>query len=153
MRWSYRSTLWFSQRRKYQFSRRCLMLGETHQVHRDWHVSIERKALLIIISMIDRVDIVIKTRILEPHSRRIILSRHRSSTLPITKNLFHALKHLRRQSESRIFWVDTICVNQEDLDERSSQVQRMADIYRWVVAVPRMRHVCHIDARFTQHVL
>lgn len=47
----------------------------------------------------------------------------------VTKNLDSALRRLRyRQSERRL-WVDAICINQEDLQERSVQVQRMWAIY------------------------
>jgi hypothetical protein len=50
--------------------------------------------------------------------------------LPIGKNLFLALKQLRRQEKVRILWIDAICINQDDLEERSKEVARMGDIYR-----------------------
>jgi hypothetical protein len=50
-------------------------------------------------------------------------------TLPVTQNLAGALQHLRYSDRPRILWVDAICVNQQDLEERSQQVPRMADIY------------------------
>jgi hypothetical protein len=34
-----------------------------------------------------------------------------------------------------VFWIDAICVNQQDLVERSQQVQRMADIFSKVARV------------------
>lgn len=41
-----------------------------------------------------------------------------------------ALKHLRYDNgKSRIFWVDSICINQSDFDERASQVSLMTQIY------------------------
>ncbi|KAF8533048.1 heterokaryon incompatibility protein-domain-containing protein [Trichophaea hybrida] len=46
-----------------------------------------------------------------------------------TINLKDALLHLRYPSEDRTFWIDAICINQGDLDERSKQVLRMRDIY------------------------
>lgn len=49
--------------------------------------------------------------------------------LPITINLFQALQHLRYLDRSRVFWIDAVCVNQKNLDERGRQVQRMPDIY------------------------
>ncbi|EHK45650.1 hypothetical protein TRIATDRAFT_291940 [Trichoderma atroviride IMI 206040] len=49
--------------------------------------------------------------------------------LPITTNLHAALLRLRDRFFERIIWVDAICINQQDLNERSSQVQRMATIY------------------------
>lgn len=51
------------------------------------------------------------------------------ATLAITRNLYDALKDLRHQTVARTLWVDTICVNQSDLEERCRQVQRMSDIY------------------------
>ncbi|KAI0412566.1 HET-domain-containing protein [Xylaria grammica] len=53
----------------------------------------------------------------------------KSNELPITDNLFRALKRLRRLFKPRVLWVDAVCINQEDLDERSAQVALMADIY------------------------
>lgn len=49
--------------------------------------------------------------------------------LPITTNLHAALLRLRDRFLERIIWVDAICINQQDTNERSSQVQRMAMIY------------------------
>ncbi|KAH8897604.1 HET-domain-containing protein, partial [Thozetella sp. PMI_491] len=46
-----------------------------------------------------------------------------------TANLEHALRFIR-QPYPRTLWIDAICVNQEDLDERSSQVQLMRRTYR-----------------------
>jgi hypothetical protein len=50
-------------------------------------------------------------------------------TLSVRKNLADALQHLRYPDRPRTLWIDAICVNQQDLDERSQQVQRMAGIY------------------------
>ncbi|KAL2073025.1 hypothetical protein VTL71DRAFT_10349 [Oculimacula yallundae] len=52
-----------------------------------------------------------------------------SDVLAVTQNLAIALPYLRLEQEPRVLWIDAICVNQEDLSERSSQVQRMANIY------------------------
>jgi hypothetical protein len=49
--------------------------------------------------------------------------------LPVTANLYTALLHLRDPRIERILWIDAICINQEDLQERSQQVQYMANIY------------------------
>jgi len=49
--------------------------------------------------------------------------------LYITRNLHRALPFLRYEHEPRELWIDAICVNQNDLVERSQQVQRMADVY------------------------
>ncbi|KAI3318848.1 HET-domain-containing protein, partial [Xylariaceae sp. AK1471] len=46
----------------------------------------------------------------------------------VTRSLGSALHHLRNDEE-RILWVDAVCINQGDKDERSSQVQLMQRIY------------------------
>jgi hypothetical protein len=56
-------------------------------------------------------------------------------TLEVTVNLFDALRHLRSPQETRTLWVDAVCINQEDLDERSKQVLRMRDIYTFAKTV------------------
>ncbi|KAI8954499.1 HET-domain-containing protein [Xylaria longipes] len=54
---------------------------------------------------------------------------YKSIELPITDNLFRALRRLRRRFKTRVLWVDAVCINQEDIDERSAQVTLMEDIY------------------------
>ncbi|KAI6084993.1 heterokaryon incompatibility protein-domain-containing protein [Hypoxylon rubiginosum] len=51
--------------------------------------------------------------------------------LSVTTNLADALYHLyERYKEKRVsFWIDAICINQDDLSERGSQVNMMGDIY------------------------
>ncbi|KAF2113266.1 heterokaryon incompatibility protein-domain-containing protein [Lophiotrema nucula] len=51
----------------------------------------------------------------------------------VTQNLFHFLSHCSRTAAARFrgyIWVDALCINQRDLDERSHQITMMADIYR-----------------------
>jgi Heterokaryon incompatibility protein (HET) len=48
---------------------------------------------------------------------------------PVTRNLQAALIRLRDKNRDRILWVDQICINQEDIHERSTQVERMTLIY------------------------
>jgi hypothetical protein len=50
-------------------------------------------------------------------------------TFSITVNLKIALRHLRRPNEMRTLWVDALCINQENLEERAQQVQKMRDIF------------------------
>lgn len=47
----------------------------------------------------------------------------------MTQNLACALSYLRYQDSERVLWIDAICANQKDLQERSQQVKRMASIY------------------------
>ena len=51
-------------------------------------------------------------------------------TLSITRDLQNALRHLRLDNESRTMWIDQLCINQQDLNEKSAQVQLMGSIYR-----------------------
>jgi hypothetical protein len=53
----------------------------------------------------------------------------KTASSTIQGNLHDALKHLRNETDSRSLWIDAICINQEDLLERSHQVGRMRDIY------------------------
>jgi hypothetical protein len=47
----------------------------------------------------------------------------------VTGNLFCALKRLRFSDKPRVLWVDAICINQDDISERSQQVAMMSQIY------------------------
>ncbi|OTA96145.1 hypothetical protein M434DRAFT_393232 [Hypoxylon sp. CO27-5] len=52
----------------------------------------------------------------------------------ITQNLYEALHQFRERPydlgyPEDYFWIDAICINQEDIEERSRQVSRMIDIY------------------------
>ena len=49
--------------------------------------------------------------------------------LALTKDLLNAIRRLRRKNETVTLWIDQICINQEDLEERGSQVQLMRRIY------------------------
>lgn len=52
------------------------------------------------------------------------------AVLAITANLESALRHLRDEVQPRRLWVDAICINQVDRDERSQQVRHMFNIYQ-----------------------
>lgn len=49
--------------------------------------------------------------------------------LPVGRNLHIALSHLRHGFLGRILWVDAICINQQDPNEKGRQVQSMPKIY------------------------
>jgi hypothetical protein len=51
-------------------------------------------------------------------------------SLLVTENLYTALLHLRSSSEDRIMWIDAICIDQDNWEERGHQVQLMGDIYQ-----------------------
>jgi hypothetical protein len=48
----------------------------------------------------------------------------------ITENLASALKHLRLADKPRNLWIDAICINQRDSEEKGRQVFMMNDLYR-----------------------
>ena len=51
------------------------------------------------------------------------------SPFHVTTNLATALHYLRYEDRPRTLWIDAICINQSDYDERQQQVQIMRDIY------------------------
>ncbi|KAF4344564.1 heterokaryon incompatibility 6 OR allele [Fusarium beomiforme] len=59
-------------------------------------------------------------------SEPIILNDH---TFYITPSLKYILSCLRRKDENRVLWVDAICINQSDIEERGHQVALMREIY------------------------
>lgn len=49
----------------------------------------------------------------------------------ITENVQAVMKELRlKPGKSRYLWIDAICINQEDVTEKNSQVAMMAEIYK-----------------------
>ncbi|KAM0215037.1 hypothetical protein ACHAQD_008544 [Fusarium lateritium] len=58
-----------------------------------------------------------------PHSNQA------PTTIGIRPNLASALRHLRSVDETRVLWIDAICINQDDISERNEQVKRMTNIY------------------------
>lgn len=72
----------------------------------------------------------------------ISLNGHRFAVRP---NLYEYLKILVEEAPTKPIFIDAICLNQDDLDERSSQVRLMGDIYRsaalvvaWVGSCPEV---------------
>jgi hypothetical protein len=47
----------------------------------------------------------------------------------ITRNLHSALSHLRYELLSRLIWIDAICINQDDEEEKAVQIPLMPQIY------------------------
>jgi hypothetical protein len=47
----------------------------------------------------------------------------------VTENLHAALQHLRSEQEPLYIWIDQICINQQDHEERSQQVMLMHEIF------------------------
>jgi hypothetical protein len=60
------------------------------------------------------------------------LSRHISCSgveIPITRNCYDALRTLHRHFGVRSIWVDAICINQDNVEEKEHQIPLMRDIY------------------------
>jgi Heterokaryon incompatibility protein (HET) len=55
--------------------------------------------------------------------------------LNVTRNVYELLQDRASSYESRSLWIDCICINQTDDDEKSSQVPMMYDIYRQATRV------------------
>lgn len=67
-----------------------------------------------------------------PESRQITINRHK---VPVRPNLFTGLMYLRRPDRTRTIWIDALCINQSDIEERDKQVLRMRDIYSMATSV------------------
>ncbi|TRX90875.1 hypothetical protein FHL15_008279 [Xylaria flabelliformis] len=48
----------------------------------------------------------------------------------IGKNLFQAIKRIRQPLTSQMIWADALCINQDDVQERTQQVRKMSSIYK-----------------------
>src|SRR6266516_377443 len=60
------------------------------------------------------------------HTGEITLN---GKSIKVRKNLESALRHLRDGTKEELLWVDALCINQNDLDERSSQVAIIDSMY------------------------
>jgi hypothetical protein len=58
-----------------------------------------------------------------------------NTAIAVTKNCEAALRRLRLQGRSRRLWVDAICIDQNDTDEKNEQVRLMSSIYSNAVQV------------------
>ncbi|XWX00550.1 hypothetical protein V2A60_008570 [Cordyceps javanica] len=52
------------------------------------------------------------------------------SVLRITQSICDALQRLRLEDRPRRLWADQVCINQDDVEERSQQVNLMNSVYR-----------------------
>jgi hypothetical protein len=52
------------------------------------------------------------------------------NSVAVTSNLHTALRHLRHPINKRTLWIDQLCINQWDNDEKAQQVAMMRDIYK-----------------------
>ncbi|KAF5019388.1 hypothetical protein F66182_8588, partial [Fusarium sp. NRRL 66182] len=52
-----------------------------------------------------------------------------SSPFSIGRSAAQALRRLRRENETLVIWIDAVCINQDNLEERAQQVTLMSQIY------------------------
>ena len=52
-----------------------------------------------------------------------------TQTVNVTKSVESALRQLRHDDHDRTLWIDQICINQDDPEEKSKQIRMMAKIY------------------------
>jgi hypothetical protein len=55
--------------------------------------------------------------------------------LLVTKNCSDAISAFRKHESVDYIWIDAVCINQVDLQERNSQVSMMGEIYAGAFAV------------------
>ncbi|KAF2625807.1 hypothetical protein BU25DRAFT_111491 [Macroventuria anomochaeta] len=58
-----------------------------------------------------------------------------SCKIHVTQNCFAALQRLRYKKKLRLMWIDAVCLDQKNNEEKISQVRRMGEIYRLAKAV------------------
>ncbi|CAF3451901.1 unnamed protein product [Fusarium graminearum] len=83
----------------------------------------------------------------------------------VRQNLWDALHYLRKHCPDTSYWIDAVCINQNDIDERNRQVRIMHHIYfraqtvvvwlgktysQYEALVPQLRRLCHMNARIEE---
>jgi hypothetical protein len=65
------------------------------------------------------------------HDIEVVDLHHTESrgTIIVGPNLYRMLRYLQDPETNRTLWIDAICINQENLEEKSEQIRRMRDIF------------------------
>jgi len=75
----------------------------------------------------------------QPTERLTIQGSNKGSTahqcIMIRPNVDTMLRHLRPSTQQRCLWIDALCINQNDLEEKGSQVRFMEEVYRQAKAI------------------
>jgi hypothetical protein len=56
-------------------------------------------------------------------------------TMPVGKSLYEALEAVRHNKQDTLVWVDALCIDQNNKDERATQVLLMGRIYSQAISV------------------
>jgi hypothetical protein len=64
----------------------------------------------------------------DPHAKSVI--KLHDTEIQVLASSEAALRRMRQPTTERVLWIDAICINQEDTDERSHQVGMMYAIYK-----------------------
>ncbi|KAI1353846.1 HET-domain-containing protein [Xylaria sp. FL0043] len=76
-----------------------------------------------------------------------------SRKLPITHNLELALRHIRFGDRPRTMWIDAVCIDQDNVQERNAQVQRMGQIFSLAFRVVAWLGSGFVDSRLALRTL
>lgn len=78
--------------------------------------------------------------------------------LQVTTNLLSCLHHLRHPQDAIVLWIDAVCINQDDLSEKSHQVSIMGEIYSqcstvyvWLGCPPDMKPLAQDPFTLIRH--
>ncbi|KAH3999831.1 hypothetical protein HBI25_123300 [Parastagonospora nodorum] len=71
----------------------------------------------------------------QPTERLTIKGSTPHQNIMIRPNVDTMLRHLRSSTQQRRLWIDALCINQNDLEEKGSQVRFMEEVYRQAKAI------------------
>jgi hypothetical protein len=69
------------------------------------------------------------------HCSITVQNQNTTSVLNVRPNIYAALKNLRLRDTSIFLWIDSICINQEDAKEKSTQIAMMGQIFAQATTV------------------
>lgn len=65
----------------------------------------------------------------EPDFKHRMRCREQGTHLKITSRVDNMLRYLRKATAPRFLWIDAICLNQANREEKGIQIQKMGEIY------------------------
>ncbi|KAG5811358.1 hypothetical protein H9Q74_006057 [Fusarium xylarioides] len=98
-------------------------LGDSRLIGRLYTTSIESPLPYIALSYVWGLGD--KTQLIQVSN----LGDHDEAFIPITESLETALRHFRKPDQVITLWIDQICINQADNEEKGQQVAMMGNIY------------------------